>query len=133
MARKLLMTWVPASRRWIKKYRGKIYGVSCRQLRCSESKESSAAAANAWWDAKVKEIDAAPPTEDERQANAFRVWSMVQDWQSLDEDSRERLVDSLVGAGQYQKIKAQAEQVVAATVKPPAPDYSRRTVHAEQL
>ena len=31
------------------------------------------------------------------------------DWESLDDDSRERLVDSLVGPGQYQKIKTQAE------------------------
>ncbi len=56
------------------------------------------------------------------------VWSMVQDWGQLDETSREKLVDSLVGIGQYQKIKAQAEQVVAVTVKTiPA----NRTVQAQ--
>ena len=37
---------------------------------------------------------------------------MVQDWGQLDEASREKLVDSLVGVGQYQKMKVQAEQVV---------------------
>jgi integrase len=105
-----------------------MYGVSCRQLRSPVSKEASAAAANEWWEAKVKEIDAEPPSEEDRQANAFRVWSMVQDWQNLDEASRERLVDSLVGTGQYQKIKGQAEQVVAATVKPPTAD---RTIKAQ--
>ena len=35
---------------------------------------------------------------------------MVQDWGQLDEASREKLVDSLVGVGQYQKLKAQAER-----------------------
>src|SRR5437764_1208305 len=108
MARKLHMTWVPAGRRWIKKHKGRMYAVSCRQLDCPETKEGSAAAANGWWEKKRKEVEAAPPTEEDRRANAFKVWSMVQDWQALDEESREKLVDSLVGAGQYQKIKAQA-------------------------
>ena len=47
---------------------------------------------------------------------------MVQDWGQLDEASREKLVDSLVGEGQYQKIKAQAEAMVAAAVKATPPD-----------
>ncbi len=34
---------------------------------------------------------------------------MVQDWRQLDEAKRETLVDSLVGKGQFQKIKAQAD------------------------
>lgn len=122
MARKLAMTWVPRQRRWLKKYKGKLYGVSCKQLKCPDTKEASAAAANAWWEAKQEEIDASPPTEEDLRLNAYRVWCMVQDWQNLDEENREKLVDSLVGPGQYQKIKAQAEQVVAATVKATPPD-----------
>jgi integrase len=56
----------------------------------------------------------------ERRANAFKVWSMVQDWEALDDDSRERLVDSLIGVGQYKKLRAQADTIVAATAAPAA-------------
>jgi hypothetical protein len=105
-----------------------MYTVSCKQLGCPPTKEGSLAAANDWWEAKLKEIEAASPTEEERSANAFRVWWMVQDWGRLDEESREKPVDSLVGAGQYRKIKAQAGQLVDAAVKAPTPD---RTVKAQ--
>ncbi len=118
----LHMTWSADGRRWMKKYKGKWYAVSCRKLGVPETKEASWKAANAWWEAKQAEVDAAPPTEAERQTNAFRVWWMVQDWANLDEESREKLVDSLVGTGQYRKIKEQADAAVsaAATATPPA-------------
>jgi len=122
------MTWVAAGRRWIKKYNGKWYAISCRKLQVPETKEASWKAANAWWEEQKRLADSAPPTEQDLRINHFRVWSMVQDWAVLDEASRERLVDTLVGAGQYQKIKAQAEQVVASTVKTTPPD---RTVKAQ--
>jgi integrase len=122
------MTWVPAQRRWIKKHRGKMYSVSCRQLGTAESRDASATAANTWWDAKLKEIETAPPTEEDLKANAFKVWSMVQDWKQLAEDDRERLVDSLVGEGQYRKIRAQAEAMVEAAAKQTPTD---RTVAAQ--
>jgi integrase len=128
MPKKLHMTWQASTRRWFKKYKGQIYAISCRQLGVEDTKEGSTEAANEWWQAKLKEIETAPPTEEELRINAFKVWSMVQDWQQLDEESRERLVDSLVGAGQYQRLKAQAEQVVASTVKAAPPD---RTVNAQ--
>src|SRR4051794_10540729 len=98
MARKILMTWMAPTRRWAKKHRGKMYFVSCRQLGTAETKEASAAAANAWWEAKVRELESVPPDPEDQKANAFRVWAMVQDWEKLDEASREKLVDSLVGA-----------------------------------
>jgi integrase len=122
------MTWQASTRRWFKKHKGKIYVVSCRQLGVAETKEASTAAANDWWEAKLKEIEAAPPTEEDLRANAFRVWSMVQNWRQLDEESRERLVDSLIGTGQYRKLKEQAEQMVGSAVKAVPPD---RTVKAQ--
>lgn len=128
MARRTLMTWIPESRRWIKKHKGKMYAVSCKQLDRPETKEDSAAAANRWWENKQKEIETAPPTEEDLKANAFKVWSMVQDWQSLDEPSREKIVDSLVGNGQYQKIKARAETMIQSTVKAVPPE---RTIKAQ--
>src|SRR4029453_11251199 len=94
----LLMTWSAAGRRWLKKYRGKWYAISCRKLGTAGAKEASWRAANAWWEAKQKEIDAAPPSEEEQRVNAFRVYSMVQDWATLDEASREKVVDSIIGA-----------------------------------
>jgi hypothetical protein len=84
MARKLLMTWVAFGRRWTKKYRGQMYAVSCKQLGCPETKDASAAAANEWWEKKQRELDEAPEevTEEDRRINAFKVWSMIQDWGS---------------------------------------------------
>src|SRR5262249_36883774 len=98
------------------------------KLGVAETKEASWKAANAWWEAKQQEIDNAPPTEADRRVNAFKVWSMVQDWGQLDEESREKLVDSLIGAGQYQKLKVQAAAVVDAAVQTTPPD---RTVTAQ--
>ena len=128
MARKLDMTWQASTRRWFKKHRGKMYTVSCRQLGCPDTKEGSAAAANAWWDARLKEIESAPPTEEDRRANAFKVWNMVQGWDQSAEDDRERLVDSLIGEGQYRKIKSQSEAMVESVVKPTPQD---RTLAAQ--
>lgn len=124
----LHMTWVAKGRRWVKKHGDKWYAISCRKLGVPETKEASWKAANDWWEAKLREIEATPPTEEEVRINAFKVWSMVQDWGTLDEASREKLVDSLIGAGQYQKLKAQAEAVVTATVTTAPPD---RTVKAQ--
>lgn len=125
------MTWVASGRRWTKRYKGRWYAISCKKLRAPETKEGSARAANAWWEAKQKEIDDAPEdlSEEGARVNAFKVWSMVQDWQQLDEASREKLVDSLVGAGQYRRLKAQAEAMVtsAAEATPPG-----RTVGAQR-
>jgi len=128
VARKLLMTWMAPTRRWAKKYKGKMYFVSCRQLGCPETKEESAAAANDWWEAKLKEIESAPPSEEDQRVKALKVWSMVQDWANLDEESRERMVDALVGSGQYRKIKDQAEASVEAAVKATPPE---RTIKAQ--
>ncbi len=73
MARKQLMTWVVGQRRWIKKHKGKMYAVSCKQLGRPDTKDESRDAANDWWQTREKEIEAAPPTEqDLRKPNAFR-------------------------------------------------------------
>jgi integrase len=51
------MTWVPSTKRWAKNHKGRSYSVSCRQLRCQPTKESSCKRANAWWESKEKELD----------------------------------------------------------------------------
>ncbi len=128
MAVRYLMTWQASTKRWFKKHLGKMFIVSCRQLGVAPTKEASASAANAWWEAKLEEIAKTPQTEEERKADALKVWSMVQDWSQLDESSREQLVDSLVGSGQYQVLKNQAAGVVTSAVKPTPAD---RTVEAQ--
>jgi integrase len=122
------MTWVVSGRRWVKCYKQKWYAISCKKLGVPETKEASWRAANAWWEEKQQEIDNALPTEEEKRINAFKVWAMVQDWGQLDEESRERLVDSLIGAGQYRKLKTQAEAVAESAVKVTPVD---RTIKAQ--
>ncbi len=57
MAHIELMGWSRKQRRWFKRYRGKLYFVSPKQLGTESTKEASRQAANEWWDKKQKEID----------------------------------------------------------------------------
>src|SRR5437899_8589304 len=59
MPRQFLMTWVPAQSRWIKQHKGRTYSVSAKQLNAPATKGQSWMHANAWWEAKQKEIEAA--------------------------------------------------------------------------
>lgn len=58
-----LMGWIAARKVWQKRYKGKLYLVSCRQLEAPPTKEGSIGSANAWWLAKQADIDqqARPP------------------------------------------------------------------------
>lgn len=53
-----LMGWNEKAKRWFKKYKGKPYAVSPRQLGMPETKEGSRKAANQWWECKQHELDA---------------------------------------------------------------------------
>ena len=55
------MTWVKARKGWMKKHRGQMYSVSCKQLGTEPTKEASVKAANDWWEKKLGEIDAKAP------------------------------------------------------------------------
>jgi hypothetical protein len=63
-----LMGWVPSRSRWQKSYRGRLYVISCRQLGTLATRRHSRALANAWWEAKQRQLDAVslimppPPT-----------------------------------------------------------------------
>ncbi len=59
MATRELMGWRKKERRWAKKYRGKFYFVSCRQMGCPPTKAESCQLANEWWLKKQAEIDKA--------------------------------------------------------------------------
>lgn len=59
MALKTELTWEKAKLRWRKMYRGKVYTVSCKELGLPPTKEESYQAANAWWKAKLAELDRA--------------------------------------------------------------------------
>lgn len=53
-----LMTWEKPKLRWRKMYRGKVYTVSCEQLKVPATKEDSYQAANEWWRRKLAELQA---------------------------------------------------------------------------
>jgi hypothetical protein len=57
MALAELMSWIPKEKRWQKKYRGRRYAVSPRQLLTDATKEASRTRANEWWTLKQAEID----------------------------------------------------------------------------
>jgi integrase len=84
------MTWVPSQTRWLKEYRSKTYGVSCRQLSkwlgrpIPATKEGSWREANAWWDVKRAEIDA-----------AARVAHMPVDADGVPFDERQQALDAI--------------------------------------
>lgn len=57
MAKKELMGWIAERKTWQKRYNGILYTRSCRQLKAPPNKAASVDAANAWWEAKQKELD----------------------------------------------------------------------------
>ena len=57
VARTQHMTWHAPTKRWVKKYKGRLYFISAKQLGVPPSKEASWQAANAWWEAKQTELD----------------------------------------------------------------------------
>lgn len=119
------MTWVPASRRWTKKFNGKWYAVSCKKLGVPETKEGSWRAANAWWEEQQKLAEA--PAEDDRVARAAKISRLVKDFASLDDAARKELADALLGDGAFDRLKTQADSVLSA-MEPTSPE---RTVAAQ--
>jgi integrase len=65
MPRHFQMTYVQGRNGWMKKYKGEMYAVSCKQLGAPPTKDQSWMQANAWWEAKKAEIDAAERAEKE--------------------------------------------------------------------
>ena len=64
MAKKELMGWVASMKRWQKRYRGRLYTVSPRQLDIEpRTKVATRDAANQWWESKQEEIDEAVALE----------------------------------------------------------------------
>jgi hypothetical protein len=72
MPLKTLMTRVPGAKRCAKNYRGKANSVSRKQLGVPPTKEESAQAENAWWQARQRELDAEsrPPIRSRRSCTA---------------------------------------------------------------
>ncbi len=59
-----LMTWDAAARRWVKKFNGKTYTISCKALNVPDTEKESRQAANRWWEWKKQElIGQGPPVE----------------------------------------------------------------------
>jgi len=58
-----LMTWNKGQKRWFKKFGGRMYAVSPRQLGTAPTRQASRTAANSWWERKQSELDARLPEE----------------------------------------------------------------------
>lgn len=121
----LHMTWVPASRRWMRRYNGKWYAISCRKLGVPGTKEASWRAANAWWEQQQALADV--PPEDDRLERATRISHLVQDFSRLDDQGRREAVEALLGKGSYDSLKSQAGAMLAGMDAPPP----ERTVRAQ--
>ena len=48
------MGWRKKEKRWVKKYRGRFYYVSAKELGHEPTKEASRQVANEWWDKKTE-------------------------------------------------------------------------------
>jgi 3,4-dihydroxy 2-butanone 4-phosphate synthase/GTP cyclohydrolase II len=59
------MTWVEGRKRWTKKFQGKMYVVSCDQLKTKPTKAASWQAANQWWRLKEAELTTTRDTSQE--------------------------------------------------------------------
>jgi len=109
VAKKYRMTWVESARRWRKRWRGKWYAVSCRQLGTAETKEASWRAANAWWDKVEGETSG-----DEALAARVALFVKLRDnLGGLPEEERRRLVDGISGPGAYERFLAHADSVIS--------------------
>lgn len=104
-----LMTWVSSQRTWTKRYCGRRYYVSCRQLGIKpETKEASIQAANQWWRDKQNEIDHAERLSREQ---AKRTPPPGED-----------LASTLFGGGPWTSTDAIAKAVAGALDSPPPKD-----------
>src|SRR5262249_2662701 len=106
VAKKLLMTWDADTRRWLKKYKGRMYAVSCRQLEAPPTKEASGSAANAWWLRKQAEIDqkASQPTPAEQMRAAVNVLALVEEFNATDRQTKMRIAEAVLGPGKIKEM-----------------------------
>lgn len=82
-----LMGWQKSQRIWQKRYRGRLYAVSPRQLGTEPTKEASRVKANEWWTKKQNEVDTAlgkarqhPPHVVEAYQNAIENHRLFAKW-----------------------------------------------------
>lgn len=87
---KELMTWRDAGCRWVRKWNGNQYVVSCRQLGVEKGRAASRDAANAWWIEKLKTLEAGTI-----QPNTIRAFTATEGAASYAELSREELIEKL--------------------------------------
>jgi hypothetical protein len=78
------MTWSVSQKRWLKKWRGKMYSVSPKQLNMPPTKEQSREAANDWWEQKQATLVLAAPAEND----AFSDMKRQRDWYRRHEDEK---------------------------------------------
>ena len=108
------MTWVHTRKGWMKKYRNKMFTVSCRQLGCEPTKEASWRAAREWWEKKQAEIDAEPTAEDDdrRLARSLLIAEMIQ--LCPDGDFPEEVQVAILGKERLDELRRKAMSLFVA-------------------
>jgi integrase len=127
MARSYSMTWVSEQRRWLKKYRGKLYGVSCRQLGTDDTKDASWQAANEWWQKKQTEL-LTEATHGVDASHALRAMTLLQQWEQLPPEARQKFLAEALSPEQLAAVEGQA---AALAEKMTGPIATERTIGAQ--
>jgi integrase len=127
VAKKRFLTWDANTKRWLKKYRGKMYSVSCRQLGTPPTKEASASAANAWWLQKQAEIDqqAGEPTPLEQMRAAVNLLALVEEFNAADRETKMRIAEAVLGPDRIKEMEEGVDFILA------TPQDHDRTVGAQ--
>ena len=133
MPPKEAMTWSPGQRRWLKKYRGKMFAVSCRQLGCPPSKDASRAAANSWWGAKQAELDTIPESPKkshwEKQRDERAAWHRSRG----EDDSADELEAKTEGQMRDDFVSGLTDQIVMHQLGMDSENVTQSAVWADRI
>jgi hypothetical protein len=99
------MTWVQSRKGWMKKYRDRMFSVSCRQLGCEPTKEASWRAAREWWNKKQVEIDAEPTADDDhRRMEAYARMAEIAD-QCMNGTLPDEVSEAILGKARLEELR----------------------------
>ena len=120
-----LMTWSKSQRRWLKKFKGRMFSVSAKQLGCPPSREHSREAANTWWHAKQDELgkQVLPKPHEREYRRVIDTCRRMAQWfrEHLEQDPIHQ-----VGMEEQEREAARLENILETEDSPPPLDYWER-------
>jgi integrase len=118
MPRKYHMSWEgPPKYRWVKMYKGVRYRISCQELGAMVwTKEVSGAAANRWWENKLKELDGPSPV-----ARVMAAVDAIPIEQLREMNERGEIVRKILAELPFVKAELEPEEI-AGVVGPVSPE-----------